>query len=277
VSAFCNAGFALQGDSMEMFREQPIALLLVALLIVLGGTGFVVLAAVVDRLAGPRRPLAVQSRVVVSATVVLLLAGTLVYALAEWDRSLAGLGAVDKLVNAFFQSATLRTAGFNSVGLSVLAPATTFFMMTFMFLGGSPGSTAGGIKTTTAAVLLAAVRSAMRGLRSVNLFRRAVPADVVVRSVVIVAVSALVLAGGFFALLVVEDQPFVELLFEAVSAFGTVGLSLGATAALSPAGKLVVAALMLAGRLGPLTLALLLGSKRGPDRHGYPEARIMVG
>jgi trk system potassium uptake protein TrkH len=151
-------------------------------------------------------------------------------------------------------------------------------MLSFMFIGGAPGSTAGGIKVTTAAVLLAAIRAAVRGNQSVSLFRREVPADIVLRSLVIVAGSAMVLAVGVFLLLSFEDQPFRDLLFEAVSAFGTVGLSLGATAQLAPAGKLIVTALMFVGRIGPLTLALLLGSEsRRVERHRYPETRVMVG
>jgi len=303
VSAFCNAGFALQSDSIVMFREAPLPLLLHAALIVLGGLGFVVLAGVwtrfgtrvasrlgerVGRRVGWRTgrpvrrsrstPLSVQARTVLVASGVLLVAGTVLFAACEWRRSLAGLSVGDRLVNALFQSVTLRTAGFNSVDFGGLGAATVLFMMLFMFIGASPGSTGGGIKTTTAVVLLAAIRSTTRRGESTTLSRREVPRDIVYRSLAIVVISVAVVVMGLFLLLLFEDQPFLDLLFEAVSAFGTVGLSLGATPALGPAGKLTIIAVMFIGRIGPLTLALLLGT--GAERRvrfRYPETRLMVG
>jgi trk system potassium uptake protein TrkH len=280
VSAFCNAGFALQSDSIVMFREAPVPLLTHAVLITLGGLGFVVLAAVGSRVVrrGRRRPLPVQVKTVLAASALLVAAGTAIYAACEWQRSLDGLSVADKLLNALFQSVTLRTAGFNSVGFGELGAATALFMILFMFVGASPGSTAGGIKTTTAAVLLAAIRSAIRGGAPATLFDREVPRDVVLRSLAIAIISVGVVALGLFALLLFEPRPFLELLFETVSAFGTVGLSLGATPELGPAGKLTIIAVMFVGRIGPLTLALLLGTgaaRRTAVR--YPETRLMVG
>jgi trk system potassium uptake protein TrkH len=280
VSAFCNAGFALHGDSAVLFRESPPALVLLIGLITAGGLGFVVLAGIAGRLAGGRRRdrLPVQTRVVLAASALLVTAGTALFALGEWRRSLAGLGPVDKLLNALFQSVTLRTAGFNTVDLAAIAPATVFFMILFMFVGASPGSTGGGIKTTTAAVLVAAIRSASRGGSPVLLYGREVPRDVVLRSLAITAVSAAVVALGLFLLLLFETLPFEQLFFEAVSAFATVGLSLGATAHLGPAGKLVIVAMMFVGRIGPLTLALLLGARHhGEPACRHPETRLMVG
>lgn len=279
VSAFCNAGFALQSDSVTLFQERPGALLLVAALIVLGGLGFVVLAGIWNRIFGGRgSPLTAQVRVVLIASAVLLIAGMLLYLGCEWKRSLGGLAAGDKLANGLFQSVTLRTAGFNSVDLSTLAPATVLFMMLFMFIGASPGSTGGGIKTTTLVVLLAAIRSTVRSGEPVRLFDREVPREIVLRSLAIVLISATAVAAGLFGVLLVEDGPFVDLLFETVSAFGTVGLSLGATMGLGPVGKLIIIGLMFIGRTGPLTLALLLGTAtaRTPVCR-YPQARIMVG
>jgi len=279
ISAFCNAGFALQSDSIVMFQRQPGALLTFAALITLGGLGFAVLAGV-WRLATAREPhlLTVQVRVVLAASAVLVAAGTLLYAVVEWDRSLAGLGWGDKLVNALFQSVTLRTAGFNSVDFAALAPATIVVMIFFMFVGASPGSTGGGIKTTTAAVLLAAIRSTVRSGEPARLFDREVPVDVVYRSLAILVISVTVVAAGLFVLLLVEPLGFAELAFEVVSAFGTVGLSLGATPELGPVGKLIIIVVMFTGRVGPLTVALLLGrsAARGP-RVRLPESRVMVG
>jgi trk system potassium uptake protein TrkH len=217
-------------------------------------------------------------KTVLAASALLVAAGTAIYAACEWQRSLDGLSVADKLLNALFQSVTLRTAGFNSVGFGELSAATALFMILFMYVGASPGSTAGGIKTTTAAVLLVAIRSAIRGGAPATLFDREVPRDVVLRSLAIAIISVGVVALGLFALLLFEPRPFLELLFETVSAFGTVGLSLGATPELGPAGKLTIIAVMFVGRIGPLTLALLLGTgaaRRTAVR--YPETRLMVG
>lgn len=279
VSAFCNAGFALQSDSLEMFQGSPVALLLFAALITLGGLGFAVLAAIWWRLRRPDpAPVSVQVKTVLAVSAALVAAGAALYAAAEWGRSLDGLPVADRLVNALFQSVTLRTAGFNSVPFAALAPATALAMIGFMFVGASPGSAGGGIKTTTAAVLLAAIRSTVRRAESVRLFDREVPGEIVYRSLAIAVISAAIVAGGLFLLLVFEPQPFADLLFEVVSAFGTVGLSLGATPRLGPAGKLIIIAVMFAGRTGPLTLALLLGvgAARAPAVR-RPETRVMVG
>lgn len=279
VSAFCNAGFALQSDSLEVFRSNPAALLLVAALIVLGGLGFAVLAALWWRLRrSASGPLSVQVKTVLAASGVLLAAGTALFAALEWGRSLAGLPVADRLLNAVFQSVTLRTAGFNSVPFEALAPATVLAMIGFMFIGAAPGSTGGGIKVTTAAVLVAAIRSTIRPSEPVRLFGREVPREIVDRALAITAISFAVVAAALFLLLAFESQPFVDLLFEVVSAFGTVGLSLGATSALGPAGKLIIIAVMFVGRTGPLTLALVLGAgaARTPAVR-YPRTRLMVG
>jgi trk system potassium uptake protein TrkH len=279
VSAFCNAGFALQSDSLVDFQSAPATALLVAALIVLGGLGFAVMAALGSRLMRREsRPASTQVRAVLAVSAVLLALGFVLFAAFEWDGALAGMTVGDKLVNAFFQSVTTRTAGFNTVDLAALAPVTVAMMMVFMFIGASPGSTGGGVKTTTLAVLLAAIRSTARSHEPARLFGREVPHDVVYRSLAILVISGAVVTVGLMLLLVFEPQGFLELAFEAVSAFGTVGLSLGATAQLGPMGKLTIIAVMFLGRVGPLTLALLLGAS---GEHGvvfrYPQTRLMVG
>lgn len=279
VSAFCNAGFALQSDSLLAFRGAPGALLTFAGLIVLGGSGFVVLSAIGRHLVARRRgPLDVQVRIVMWVTAILICSGTALYCACEWNHTLEGLPLIDKLTNGLFQSVTLRTAGFNSVSLAALAPGSMIFMLLFMFIGGSPGGTAGGIKTSTAAVLLAALRSAVKGEGAVKLLDREIPDEIVKRSLAIVVISALLVAFGTFLLSVVEDQSFDRLLFEATSAFGTVGLTLGATAGLTAAGKLIIIGMMFIGRVGPLTIALLLGTGRTRvPLVRYPKAQVMVG
>jgi len=279
VSAFCNAGFALQSDSLIGLQGHPAGLLTFALLIVGGGLGFGVLAALWWRLIDRRRqPLSVQVVVVLAASAALLALGTAAYLWLEWDRTLGDLGPAAKVLNALFQSVTLRTAGFNSVGLDSLAPGTLLIMVLFMFVGASPGSTGGGIKTTTVVVLLAAIRGIRRS-EEPRLHDRRLPREIVDRSLAILVISGSIVLGGFLALLLFEEQPFARLLFEAVSAFGTVGLSLGATPLLGTLGRLFIIVLMFVGRVGPLTVALLVGkgSRRAAHSYRFPETRIMVG
>lgn len=277
VSAFCNAGFALQSDSLAIFRNDPLTLLTFSALIVVGGLGFAVLAGLWWRLRGrPRDGRGVQTRVVIGASAVLIVVGWLLYLSLEWDRTLAGLAPLDRVANALFQSVTTRTAGFTSVPLDGLQPATILVMMVLMFIGASPGGTGGGIKTTTAVVLLAAIPALASRRSEVVLLDRRLPLSTVFRGAAIAVVGLIVVLTTAGVLLATNNAPFESLVFEAVSAFGTVGLSLGATASLDSFGKLLVALTMLAGRIGPLTIALLLGQAR-ETRLSYPQARIMVG
>ena len=283
VSAFCNAGFSLQSDSLVQLQSNPLGLLTVAALITLGGFGFSVLAAVWSLLRRravwwERARVDLQSKTVLAASAVLVVVGWGLFAAFEWDRSLEGLSLVDKVLNALFQSVTLRTAGFNTVSFDELSPATLLTMMVWMFLGASPGGTGGGLKTTTLVVLLAAVAALARGSSVVNLFDREIPRVIVYRSIAVLVLFYSLAAGGLLLLLLVESQPFEVLAFETVSAVGTVGLSLGATAKLGAAGKLVIIGAMFIGRIGPLTLVLLLGTGVSRRRlHRYPESRMMVG
>lgn len=277
VSAFCNAGFSLQTDSIVMFRSDPLALGVHAALIVLGGLGFVVLAWLWWRVIRRDRSRAsVQVRVVLVSSAVLVLAGGVAYAALEWDQTLAGLSPGDRLLNAFFQSVSMRTAGFNSVDLSTMRPATILLTIVLMFIGASPGGTGGGIKTTTVAVLGAAIPEIVGTRRGTTLFGRMVPTATLQRAASIAVVATLTMVLALFVLLATEDAPFEVLAFETVSALGTVGLSLGITGSLTATGKCVIIATMFIGRVGPLTLALALG-ERSRSHVGYPETRIMVG
>ncbi|MGM0556703.1 MAG: TrkH family potassium uptake protein [Myxococcota bacterium] len=277
ISAFCNAGFALQSDSIVMFQEDPVALLWIAALITLGGIGFAVLATIWRGMRGDGDTyVSIQTRLVLLASAVLVVGAWGVYLTVEWNASLAGLSVVDRVVNAFFQSVTLRTAGFNSVDFGGLQMATILVMIVVMFIGASPGSTGGGIKTTTAAVLLAGIRAIARGETKIRFFGRSLSQSTVYRSAAIAVLAIIINVVGLFILLLVEDLPLYNLAFETISAVGTVGLSLGATGELGAAGKFVVTALMFIGRIGPLTLALLLTGGEAPPVN-YPETDVMVG
>lgn len=278
VSAFCNAGFSLFPTSLVAFQGDAFVQVVIMALIVLGGIGFPVLREVYQReggrlrgaLAGqkvvPRR-YSLATRVVVFTTVLLLLGGTWLIGVLEAGRSLESLGFVDGAVNALFQSVTTRTAGFNTLDFGHMYDATLLVVIVLMFIGGSPGSCAGGVKTTTAATIFAALSGELRG-REPQLGGRALPPDVIRRATAVMALSAIIVVVGTMVLSLTESQPFMKVAFEAVSAFATVGLSTGITPALSVAGKLVVVLLMFIGRVGPLTIALAIGEqgRRQPYR-----------
>ena len=190
---------------------------------------------------------------------------------------MAGQSIGLKLSQAFFQSATCRTAGFNSMDLTLMAPATLFLMIVLMFIGGAPGSTAGGVKVTVVAIVWANLRSISFGLNRVHLGRRELDQVHVQRSMLVLSAGLVLAAVGLFILLATENRPFLETTFEVFSALGTVRLSLGMTSVLSPAGRIVIAVLMFVGRLGPLTLASsLTGASRDP-RVRLPRGRVMIG
>jgi trk system potassium uptake protein TrkH len=276
ISAFCNAGFALQSDNVVCLQRDPFALFVIGSLICLGGLGFTVLATGWARLRRQGGPLALQSRLVLLVTALLIVAGAALYAVGEWNASLAGLPWFDKLVNATFQSVSARTAGFNSVDMTKLTSPTLLAFCILMIIGASPGGTGGGIKTTTFAVLVGTVISAVRGGAPIVLFRRTIPVALAYRAAAVLMATLATLLIGLFILLWTQTPSFRALLFEVCSALGTVGLSVGATGALDTLGKLVIVAVMYAGRVGPLTLVLLVGQP-SPGRLGYPDAKLMIG
>jgi trk system potassium uptake protein TrkH len=282
VSAFCNAGFALWADNLESFAGNAWVCFVMMALIVLGGFGFPVLmelgSSARSLLSGRRRRrLSVYSRLVIGLSFVLIALGTmLIFHLESADR-LGHLGPGGKLLAALFQSVTARTAGFNTVPMGRLSDATLLVLMALMFIGAAPASTGGGIKTSTLAVLLLAVRSFLRVRAEVEVFGRRVPALVVQKAIAITLVSGLLLVVMLVFLLAVEPHGFAPLAFESVSAFGTVGLSTGVTAALTLKGRLAIIMLMFLGRIGPLTLALAVGVRARPVRYRHPEGHILVG
>ncbi|MBM3315500.1 Trk family potassium uptake protein [candidate division WOR-3 bacterium] len=283
ISAFCNAGFSLFSDSLVRYQADFVVNITVIGLVLLGGLGFMVVHEVINRntlrrgLSPALRELTVHSRIVLTASAILVAAGAVLFFFFEFDRTLAGLPLGTRLLASLFQSVTPRTAGFSTVPLNALHPATLFILVLLMFIGASPGGTGGGIKTTTFAVLLLAVRSRLTSREEIIAGRRSLPRDVVYRATAIAATSAAAVAAIFVFLLSVEAFRFQDLLFETVSAFGTVGLSTGLTPDLSAAGRLGIIVLMYVGRLGPLTLAMAMGARRPRLAIDYPQARVMVG
>lgn len=276
VSGFCHAGFSLWTTSLVPFRNDGLVLGTHMVLMVIGGLGFPVLAALWLRARGATRRFSLQTRVVLWVTLSLYVTGALLYLMLEWDATLHGLTAGDKLLNAGFQSVTLRSGGFNSVDMEPVGPATVAVMMIWMFIGAAPGGTGGGIKVTTLAVMLAALPALLRNQSRATLLGRAIPHEIVYRAATIVTIAAIVTGASTILILATHSLPFEKVTFEVISAVCTVGLSLGITGELQPIGKWVLMVLMFVGRVGPTSLALALGSQK-TGRVSFPEGRIMVG
>ena len=285
VSAFCNAGFSLWSDSLMRLRDSVAVNAVISVLIILGGLGFSVVGATIS-LGGrfgvgakrTARRFPVHAHLVLVTTFGLLLAGTIAWYFLEFGRSLDGMSVPEKLLASFFQSVTLRTAGFNTVDFAEIGRVTVIVSVVFMIIGGSPGGTAGGIKTSTLAVLVLSVRSMVRGHDEVEIRGRTIPRAIIYKSVAIVVIAFSTFLVVLALLLLTQPElPFEALVFETASALGTVGLSMGITAKLTTVGKLLIVLLMFVGRLGPLTLAVAVGEGAERRRVRYPEARIAVG
>ncbi|KUK40880.1 MAG: Potassium uptake protein, TrkH family [Clostridia bacterium 62_21] len=277
VSAFNNAGFDLMGGfrSLTRFVGDPVVTLGVALPVILGGLGF---AVAVDLFTHRRwRKLSLHSKFVLVLTFLLIVFGMLIFLALERNHALAGLTPGAKIGAAFFHAVTPRTAGFSTVEVAKMYAATQFFIIVLMFIGASPGSTGGGIKTTTFGALGLAVLSLARGKEDAELFGRRIPKEQIYRALGVFLTALTVVTLATTALLVSEKRDFLALLFETVSAFGTVGLSTGVTPELTPFGKVVLILTMFIGRVGPLTVAfaLALRPQRGAVR--YPEEKLMIG
>jgi trk system potassium uptake protein TrkH len=291
VSAFCNAGFSLLPDSLMRYRGDLHVNAVVSALVLVGGLGFLVGMELREqgrrRLAGGSAPrLSLHSRLVLLVSAVLLSGGTGAFLVLEWGNLLRDLSLGEKLLAAWFQSMTPRTAGFNTVDFARASSDTLFATIFLMFIGASPGSTGGGIKTTTLGLLVALLVARWRGRGRAILFHRSIPHAVMDRALLLSLLAWALVSGALMLLLVFEgrgvphgeDQPsFIALTFEAVSAFATVGLSTGITPSLSPAGKLVLIVLMFVGRVGPLTLVLAVGRREERGRFRYAEENVMVG
>jgi trk system potassium uptake protein TrkH len=276
VAAFCHAGIALWPDSMISQQDDAVVLGTIMTLVVIGSLGFSVLAALWLRARGATRRFSLQTRVVLWMTLGLTTVGTLLYALLEWNATLAGMSASEKWMNALFQSITLRSGGFSTVDFATVEQATIAVMMVWMFIGAAPGGTGGGIKVTTLAVLAAALPALVYNQPRAVLMRRAIPNEIVYRAATIVTVAGFITAVAVVLMLATHNLPFHHVVFEVVSAVGTVGLSLGITESLQPIGKWVMIALMFIGRVGPTSLALALGAQK-TGRVTFPEGRLMVG
>jgi len=290
VSAFCNAGFSLLPDSMVRYSGNMLLNFTMCGLIIMGGIGFPVvhdLYLKVRKGRTRRTKLSIQTKTVLFTTFILILAGAGAYWFLEYGQSLVGKSAPEAAMISLFQSITCRTAGFNTADIASLNPATLTLMLGLMFVGASPGSCGGGVKTTTLALIAVFTLSRIRRRRRVNIFHKSVPTETVSRSLSLTLVAAGLIGMIFFLILAGDtvagtispalDEMFLAYLFETVSAFGTVGLSMGVTAMLSTWGKLLIILLMMIGRVGVLTFSYIIiggGTANGIE---YSEENIMIG
>ena len=286
ISAFNNCGYSLFSDSLMGYQGDLIVNLTIMGLIVHGGIGFVVQYEILAKLKGVQKKFSVHTKIVIISTAVLIVSGALLFYLFERNHIIRDVPIGTKILTCLFQSITPRTCGFNTVDIGLLTNATLLLLIVLMFIGASPGSTGGGIKTTSFALLLLMIWNRMKGNEEVNIFNRTIPREIISRTISIIfasvfsiaiITSVLLITGGGNLPPTESRYFFVEYLFDTVSAFGTVGLSMGITPKLNDIQKYALIIMMFAGRVGPLTLAFSLS--RSTERRGltYAEEGVMVG
>ncbi|MEJ8801461.1 TrkH family potassium uptake protein [Pontibacter sp. H249] len=286
VSAFCNAGFSLYPEGLytEPVRFAYVMHMTIAMLIIFGGIGFPTILDVLspkamrERLNSPWKNWKMLSRITIYTSAALILLGTVGFFLLEYYNTLSGLNFAEAVVTSFFQSVTTRTAGFNSVDISALNVPTLMMFIFLMFIGASPGSTGGGVKTTTFVVILVSVIATIRNKRNIEIGHRTIPHYVSYKAFTIFTFAAILNIFFIFVLTITDAQfDIMRLAFEQVSAFATVGLSTGITAGFSDAGKMVLILSMYIGRVGTLTLALALSTRATSTNYRYPATHLAVG
>lgn len=280
ISAFCNAGFDLIGnfDSLTSFNESPIFLFIIAALLIGGGLGFTVWLELYNRKV--TRKISVHTKIVLSTTVILLIGGTILIFLLEYNngKTIGDMSLINKISNSFFTSASPRTAGFNSISIGDMTDSSKFTTVVLMFIGGSPGSTAGGLKTTTFGLILLSVISILKGREETEAFGKRFSKELVYKAFTLLFLAICLVSFVTMALSILEPkESFIDLLYEAASAFGTAGLTTGVTQRIGSISKIILMATMYLGRVGPLTIALALMRKKKKSLYRYPEGKILIG
>ncbi|RSD25001.1 TrkH family potassium uptake protein [Mesobacillus subterraneus] len=280
VSNFNNAGFDLMGSfqGLTAYAEDPVVTITMVTLISLGGIGFIVMNELFEYRS--TRRLSLHTKVVLSISAILVVGGAFLIFILEYHNpsTLKNLTPSGKILGALYQAVTPRTAGSNTLNIPDLKQSTLILIIFLMFIGASPGSTGGGIKTTTFAVLVSAVKSQIRGREDVTLFGRRVDYSIISKSLTVTMISIFSIISITMVLTITEPgKDFLMIFFEAVSAFSTVGLSMGLTPELSSYGKILITITMFAGRIGPLTLAFAIAKRRKEDHYRYPAGKVMIG
>jgi len=281
VSAFCNAGFDLTGNyrSLTEYSNDPLVLYTTALLIVIGGLGFMVWRDIYEH---PRlKGLYLHTKLVLIMTATLIVAGSVFFLISEYSNpmTMGPLGFIEKINAAVFHSITCRTAGFNSLSTNDMSEISKIATILLMYIGAAPGSTGGGVKVTTAGVIIMAIVSNIKGSDETIILKRKVPNAIVFRSLSIVGLSMMLIFIMTTIIIGIEDINFINILYEVTSAFGTVGLSTGITPTLQPVSKIMLIITMFLGRVGPVTFAIALAMRAQQEHKGtvYPEGKIAVG
>lgn len=280
ISAFCNAGFDILGNSMMDYVGHPIVMITVSALVIIGGLGyFVYLDITKHRLDWRKYNL--HTKMVLSISGFLLASGFVLVLMTEFSNpeTLGHLNFLEKIFAAFFQSVVPRTAGFNSINMGMVRPATAFLLILLMFIGGSPGSTAGGVKTTTIGAIIIGMVAVVKGNKDMEVYKRQLPISQVLRATAVTGIAFALITIVTMILSLTEKTDFLDILFEAVSAFGTVGLSRGLTPHLTFLGRIIIIITMFIGRLGPLTMAFAF-ARKGRENKGmyhYAQEKIIVG
>jgi len=276
VSAFNNAGFGLWPDNLMKYVGDPIVNLTISGLLILGGLGFTVMADVWRKRTFSK--LSLHSKLMIVGTIVLNIVAMVIILLLEMNnaKTLGSLSWPDKLWAAYFQGVSPRTAGFNTIDVTQINDSTAFFTIILMFIGAGSASTGGGIKLTTFIIILLAVFTYLKGKEEITTFKRSIDNKLVFKSLAIAMISILFVILAVFVLSITEKAPFVKIVYEVVSAFGTVGLSMGLTFDLTWIGKIVLIFIMFLGKLGPLTLAFSL-ARRDSSKIRYPKEDVLAG
>jgi trk system potassium uptake protein TrkH len=279
ISAFCNAGFSLYSDNLMGYAFNLRVNFAVTTLIILGGIGFPVLAELYNRFLGKRQhlSLSLHTKIVLSTTFALILLGTIAFIIAEANHTMHGYTNFQKLICSYFQSVTCRTAGFNTIDESKISHGSALVSIILMFIGASPGSTGGGVKTSTFAIVILSIISLMKGQSELNIFKRRISSNSIRESTSLITLSLLVVFFIVFIMLLVDNFTLEHTMFEAVSAFGTVGLSMGITPILSSLSKFLIVLLMYIGRVGPLTVLFALSQRKKAIGYSLPEEKIAIG
>jgi trk system potassium uptake protein TrkH len=282
ISAFCNAGFCLYRDSFESFKGNVWINMNLIVLIILGGLGFMVLRETLGSFSNILRKKRVRfslhTKLVFGVTLILLIFSALLFFILESHYSLKDFSLGEKILSSVFQVVTPRTAGFNTMDLNALGFGVVFLLIVLMFIGASPGSTGGGVKTSTIGAVFAFLKSRLSARESVSLCHRTIPFKLVTKAFTVITLGISVICVSVFILLI--SQPGVnmkEVFFEVFSAFGTVGLSLGLTPRLNDIGKIVIIMTMYIGRIGPLTFLYAFSRERAKGKYDYVEESVMIG
>lgn len=279
VSAFCNAGFSLFSTNLEKYAGSFVVTMTTAYLIIIGGIGFTVIDSILFATRKKIKRFDLTSKVAILVSMILVILGTVLFLILEYNNrgTIGEMSFFKKILASFFQSVTTRTAGFNSVPFGNLTEGSVFLFCILMFIGASPGSTGGGIKTTTFGVIIFYVISVVKKRESVVIFNRRIGWEVLNRAIVILVLSLLYVGIITLVIVSIEDFTLEQTIFEVISAFSTTGLSLGITADLGTISKILIICTMFLGRLGPMTFALALGGSNKVEKIQFPKENILVG